>query len=248
MTPEEIARLQAGELAELAARGGHDWFRVEAKKDSDEVEAWIYDEIGYWGTTADDFAKALPSSAKKITVRLNSPGGSVFQGLAIATTLRRHSATVHISVDGIAASIASVIAMAGDTVEMGRGTQMMIHDPSGLVLGNSRQMRSTADLLDKLARDSIADAYRSKAGGSLDQWLASMEAETWYSAEEAVEAGLADTVLGADDAPENSVKVFDLRAYGFRFTDRSEAPDPGALARKIRSDAARARVLSALKG
>lgn len=232
------------DLRRLAARGGHDWWRIEAK-DSGEVEAWIYDEIGYWGTTADDFARALPKDAKTITLRLNSPGGSVFDGVAIYNALKSHQATVNVQVDGVAASIASVIAMAGDTVTMGRGTRMMIHNPSGLVLGQAKDMRETADLLDKLAQD-IGGFYAARAGGSLDQWLASMDAETWYSAAEAVDAGLADSVAGVE--PSNSAKTFDLTAYGFRYADRSAAPDPGAVARKTRSDAVKARVREALRG
>lgn len=247
MNPDDLRRLQARELGEVAARGGHEWFRVEAKADSDEVEAWIYDEIGYWGTSAEDFAQALSKDAKTITVRLNSPGGSVFQGVAIHNVLRSHPATVNVQVDGVAASIASVIAMAGDSVVMGRGTRMMIHNPSGIAMGNASDFRELADLLDELGKD-IAGFYSARAGGSVDQWLASMGAETWYSAQEAVDAGLADSVLGSDDQSKDSAKVFDLKAYGFRYADRDEAPDPGALARKTYSDGVKARVREALKG
>jgi ATP-dependent protease ClpP protease subunit len=164
----------------------------------------------------------------------------VFDGVAIYNALRSHKATVAVQVDGIAASIASVIAMAGDSVTMGRGTRMMIHNPSGLVLGQAKDMRETADLLDELAKD-IAGFYSARAGGSVDQWLASMDAETWYSAQEAVDAGLADSVLGADDTPKDSAKTFDLTAYGYRYADRDQAPAPGAVARSIRSAQIRAR-------
>jgi ATP-dependent Clp endopeptidase proteolytic subunit ClpP len=228
------------DLARLAARGGHDWFRIENAK-SDAAEVWIYDEIGYWGTTADDFARALAEvDAKSITLRLNSPGGSVFDGVAIYNALRSHPATVAVQVDGVAASIASVIAMAGDTVTMGRGTRMMIHNPSGLAMGTAADMRELADLLDELAKD-IAGFYSARAGGSVDQWRASMDAETWYSAQEAVDAGLADSVLGADDTPKDAAKTFDLTAYGYRYADRDQAPAPDAVARSIRSAQIRAR-------
>lgn len=234
-------------LARLTARGGHEWYRFEAKAD-DEVEVWIYDEIGYWGTTADNFARALADvDAKTISLRLNSPGGSVFDGVAIYNALVRHPATVNVSVDGVAASIASVIAMSGDTVVMGRGTRMMIHNPSGFAGGQARDFRTFADLLDELAKD-IAGFYAHRAGGSVDQWLATMDDEKWYSAEEAVEAGLADSILGADDAPKDSageVKVFDLSAFGFRYAGRDECV---AAEHTRRASAAMARVRASLKG
>lgn len=239
--------MSARELGRIAARGGHDWFRIENAK-ADTAEVWIYDEIGFWGTTADDFARALAEvDAKRITLRLNSPGGSVFDGVAIHNALVVHPAQVDVMVDGVAASIASVIAMAGDTVTMGRGTRMMIHNPSGIVLGQAADMREMADLLDRLAED-IAGFYAHRAGGSVDQWRASMDAETWYSAQEAVDAGLADSVFGAaDDAPKD-VKTFDLTAYGFRYADRDQAPSPAALVRTIRSRAVLARVRETLEG
>jgi hypothetical protein len=148
---------------------------------------------------------------------------------------------VNVVVDGVAASIASVIAMAGDTVTMGRGAQMMIHNPSGLVMGQAQDMREMADLLDKLARDSIADVYAAKAGGDAAKWLDLMAAETWLSGPEAVAAGLADSAAGADPAPTDAARTFDLTAYGFRHAGREHAPDPAALARKTRSAQLRAR-------
>lgn len=234
-------------LARLTARGGHEWYRVEAKGD-DEVEVWIYDEIGYWGIAADDFVRALADvDAKTISLRLNSPGGSVFDGVAIYNALVRHPATVNVSVDGVAASIASVIAMSGDTITMGRGTRMMIHNPSGFAGGQASDFRAFADLLDELGRD-IAGFYAHRAGGSVDQWLATMEGEKWFSAQEAVEAGLADSILGADDAPKDSggeVKVFDLSAFGFKYADRDEYV---AAESTRRATAALARVRATLKG
>ena len=237
----------AGRLAELVARGPRDWYRLEAKGKSATVH--IYDEIGFWGTTAADFARDVGAlDVDSIDLRLNSPGGSVFDGVAIHNTLLNHRARVDVTVDGVAASIASVIAMAGDSVTMGRGTRMMIHESSGLALTNKRGMREMAELLDELDHD-IAGFYAHRAGGSVDQWLASMEAETWYSAQEAVDAGLADAVLGADDKPKDAApRAFDLTAYGFRYAGRDQAPSPVAAARKTRSDAARARVLDALGG
>jgi ATP-dependent protease ClpP protease subunit len=124
----------------------------------------------------------------------------VFAGLTIANRLREHKATVNVTVDGVAASIASVIAMAGDTVTMARGSQMMIHNPRAWSWAGPADMRKMADVLDQLARDSIADAYRAKAGGEVADWLDRMAAETWYGPAEAVAVGLAD-VADADPAP-----------------------------------------------
>jgi ATP-dependent protease ClpP protease subunit len=174
----------------------------------------------------------------------------VFEGLTIANRLREHKARVNVTVDGVAASIASVIAMAGDQVTMARGSQMMIHNPSGLVLGGADDMRTMADLLDKLARDTIADAYRAKAGGEHDEWLARMAAETWYSPAEAVAVGLADAADGdeSEDEPENRSTTHDLTAYGFLHPGRDAAPDPAATDRSIRSRAALARIQESRKG
>jgi ATP-dependent protease ClpP protease subunit len=234
-------------LGKVQVRGGHEWYRI-ADADAAEALVEIYDEIGYFGITAGDFTRDLGSvKAKTINLRINSPGGSVFDGLTIFNRLREHPATVNVTVDGVAASIASVIAMAGDSVTMGRGAQLMIHNPSGLVMGQSQDMREMADLLDKLARDSIADVYRAKAGGTAEKWLDLMATETWLSADEAVAHGLADTVAG-DDKAKNQAKIHDLTAYGFRHAGRETAPDPAVLARHNRSNAVKARVRDALEG
>jgi ATP-dependent protease ClpP protease subunit len=231
-------------LAELKIRGGHEWYRFQNAAGSDEATVEIYDEIGMWGITAADFAAALdalPKSTKTINLRINSPGGGVFAGLAIATRLRAHPATVNVTVDGVAASIASVIAMSGDTVTMARGSTMMIHDPSGLVMGTADDMEQMAAVLRKLARDSIADAYMAKAGGTQDGWLARMKDETWYSGTEAVAAGLADATEGQDEDEPEDRAGFDLTAYGFLHAGRDAAPDPAVTERARRSAQIRAR-------
>jgi ATP-dependent protease ClpP protease subunit len=210
------------------------WYRISNAADSDEAEVMLYDEVGGWfGATADQFIADLRGiTAPNLRVRVNSPGGSVFEGIAIANALRSHPAQVTVQVDGIAASIASVIAMAGDRIEMAPNTMLMIHDASGVCMGNASDMEEMAELLD-LISDNIADAYAARAGGTRDEWRARMRAETWYLPEDAVTAGLADEAVQtpkagtpADepdgDEPEMA-RAYDLAAYGYA-GPRAEQP------------------------
>jgi ATP-dependent protease ClpP protease subunit len=189
----------------------------------------LYDEIGFWGINASDFKAALDQiTARDLTVRINSPGGDVFDGIAILNLLRSHSAKVHTIVDGMAASAASFIAMAGD-VTMMPNSQMMIHDALGLCVGNQAEMLETAALLDK-ASNNIADIYQRKAGGTVADWRAAMQTETWYGAQEAVDAGLADRV-GDTDEPGDSTIANHWRFDLYNHAGRSAAPAPQPIAR-----------------
>lgn len=158
------------------------------------AEIFIYDEIGgSMGVSADEFVKDLQGiKAKEITVRINSPGGSVFDAIAIYNALIQHPANVTTRVDALAASAASIIAMAGDTVEMMVGSQLMIHDAMGMEMGNAKEMREMAKFLDGQS-DNLASIYANK-GGDKQDWRAMMLAETWMFAQEAVDLGLADSV------------------------------------------------------
>lgn len=209
---------------------GQPWYQFKNLA-ADEAELFLYDEIGGWGTLAENFIAELKAvTAPKLRVRMSSPGGSVFEGIAVANALRSHPAEVTAQVDGIAASIASVIAMAADRVVMQPQTTLMIHDASGLCAGDAADMQEMAELLDKLS-DNIADAYAAKAGGTREQWRELMRAETWYLAEEAVAAGLADECMPmpkrGDGEPEMR-HAFDLTAYGYRGPRQPEpnAPKP----------------------
>lgn len=188
----------------------------------DPIDSWG----GEWGVSAKEFAAALdalPVGVERIVVQINSPGGEVWEGLAITNQLRRHPATVTAVVDGIAASAASFIAVGGaDRVVMGRNAQMMIHDAWGMCMGNAADMRELGDRLDKIS-DNIASIYAERAGGDVSAWRAAMLRETWYNADEAVAAGLAvdvEDVQPADDARAS----FDLAA--FRHAGRNAAPSP----------------------
>ena len=164
------------------------------------AEISIYDEIGMWGVTAADFARELKAlgDATDLTLRINSPGGSVFDALAIYNTLRRHPATVTATVDGIAASAASVIAMAADKLVMPANSFLMIHDPSGLVMGTADDMREMSDVLDSI-KTALVNTYHRKTKDSLTvaDIAAMLSEETWLTAEEAVGFGLADEIEDA---------------------------------------------------
>lgn len=169
------------------------WYLIRATAGGAELS--IHDEIGAYGVSAKDFINELgqlPGDAA-LTLRLNSPGGSVFDAVAIYNALKRHAGPVTVTIDGIAASAASYIAMAGDEVVMPENAFMMIHDPSGLVMGTAADMRAMAEALDKIA-GALVKGYAAKSGKAEDEVAALMSAETWFTATEAVEAGFADTL------------------------------------------------------
>jgi ATP-dependent Clp protease protease subunit len=166
-------------------------FRAQAKS----AEIVIYDEIGAFGIPAKAFLDELKAlgAVAELTVRINSPGGSVFDGVAIYNALKRHQANITVWIDGIAASIASMIAMAGDEVMMPENAMLMLHDPSGLVMGTASDMRAMAEALDKMKAGIVA-AYRDKSGRGDAEIEALMRDETWLSAQGAVDLGFADRV------------------------------------------------------
>lgn len=250
--PGKAATFQASQREQAAKQRAalgieaQSWYRISNAADPDEAEVMLYDEIGGWfGATADELIADLRGiTAPRMRVRVNSPGGSVFEGIAIANALRSHPAQVTVQVDGIAASIASVIAMAGDRIEMGPNTMLMIHDASGLCAGNAEDMDEMAQLLD-LISDNIADAYAQRAGGTRDEWRARMKAETWYLPEDAVIAGLADEAIitpktGTPAAPDEEqqpdmTRPFDLAAYGYTGPRAAEPAPTATLTEDIRS-------------
>lgn len=182
---------------------------------------------GYWGVSALEFLEALDqldSSVETIELHINSPGGEVWEALAILNSLRAHDARVVAIVDGIAASCASFIACAADETIMSPNSQLMIHDAWGLCVGNAAEMHATGDLLDQIS-DNIASIYATKAGGTTEQWRATMRVEGWYLADEAVAAGLADSVAG-QEADEDPADAFDLEGIGMKHKGRADAPAP----------------------
>lgn len=182
-----------------------------AGDDGGPADLYIYDEISdWWGITARDVVQALMSvTASAITLHINSPGGDIWEAHTIYNALRGHKATVTVHVDGIAASAASYIAQAGDTVLMASNATMMIHDVIGMTYGNAADHLDAAATLDQQS-DIIAEIYAERAGGTVDEWRAAMRSETWYNATEAVDAGLAGGIID-HDAPSNAV---DTAVYG----------------------------------
>jgi ATP-dependent Clp endopeptidase proteolytic subunit ClpP len=189
---------------------------------------------GYWGVSAlevIDVLDELPDDVETIELHINSPGGEVWEALAILNSLRQHDAKLVAVVDGIAASCASFIACAADETIMSPNTQLMIHDAWGLCVGNAGDMRGTADLLDQVS-DNIASIYAAKSGDTTESWRAVMLDEGWYSAQEAVDAGLADKVAGQDTEDDTDpADAFDLKGLGLKYAGRSEAPAPAPAAR-----------------
>lgn len=169
------------------------WYSVKMMAGGAEV--MIYDEIGLWGITAKDFIESVKTlNANALTVRVNSPGGSVFDGIAIYNFLKNLSASgtsVSVIVDGWAASIASVIMLAGSDVAVGEGSFVMIHNPGWMCFGTSEDLRKHADDLDKF-RESILDIYVKETGQDREQLSKWMDDETWFTADEAVNYGFAD--------------------------------------------------------
>ncbi|WP_373504672.1 head maturation protease, ClpP-related [Aestuariivirga sp.] len=169
------------------------WYTIRARATGAEVA--IYDEIGAHGVSAKGFLAelgALPEGTP-IDLRLNSPSGSVFDAVAIYNAIKRHEGPVTVWIDGIAASAASYVAMAGDEIVMPENAFLMIHDPAGLVMGTADDMRAMADALDKV-KGSLVQGYASKSGRDPQNIAALMAAETWFDAKEALDAGLATRI------------------------------------------------------
>jgi ATP-dependent Clp protease protease subunit len=209
-----------------------------AQAENGRASLYIYDQIGAsWfsdGITAKQVVEAVDQAEKDgctgLDVYINSPGGSVFEGIAIYSRLQRFKGEKVVYVDGIAASIASVIAMAGDRRCMGVGAMMMIHDASGVCAGNAAEMRETAERLDTIC-DAMVAAYAANTDLADDDIRAMMKAETWFTSASAIEKGFADELV--EQAPGQDPSAF-LRAPIFasfhnlpdRFKARLAPPPP----------------------
>lgn len=173
-----------------------DWYKVNAAApEADTTEVIIFDVIGWPYNSADQFVRDLAAiKSPKITVRINSPGGDVFDGLAIFNALQEHEAHVTTRIEGLAASIASVIALGGDTVEAHASTMYMIHEPWVLTAGNQYDLRDVADVLGKIGKNLI-DVYAANSSVGKRELKQMMADETWLTAEEAKDRGFIDQVI-----------------------------------------------------
>jgi len=170
----------------------NNWYDFQNLAES--VEISIYDEIGDYGTSAKQFIDDLKSvGGKDIVIRMNSVGGSVFDGLAIYNVLRSHKGYVNVKIEGLSASIASIIALAGDNIEMAENGFFMIHNPFGKSMGGAEDMRKTADLLDKIKQE-LVNIYATKTQLSDETISNMMDEETWLTSQEAKEMGFIDTI------------------------------------------------------
>lgn len=170
-----------------------EWYRIENKL-SGPTQVIIYGDIGDIGSsgiTASDFVNDLQQLSGDLEIHLNTNGGVVSDGVTIYNALKRHPGNKTVIVDGYAASIGSVIAMAGDQVLMGPGSFMMIHEGQGICQGDADGMRQMADILD-MHSNAIAGFYADKTGTSASKWRTQMKSETWYDPKQAIKAGLAD--------------------------------------------------------
>jgi ATP-dependent protease ClpP protease subunit len=200
------AHALAGQARDTKDPKAREWFRFENATGEDGTETtviYIYDMIdswgGYWGISAQEFIQQLMAvTTPTIELRVNSPGGEVFEAVAMFSVLESHPATVTAYVDGLAASAASFLIMAAEKVVMHRNAELMIHDAHGVAIGNAAVMDEMREILDKIS-DNIASIYAEKAGGTVEEWRAVMIGEggkdgRWYSAQEALDAGLIDEI------------------------------------------------------
>ena len=199
------------------------WYQITNASGDTPATVYIYSEIGEWGITADAFAREFNAiESDSVDVRINSQGGSVFAGFAIHSILSNSDKSIIVYIDSLAASIASIIALAGDEIHIADKAYFMMHNPSGLVLGESKDMQKTARLLDQLT-GTLADIYASKSGKEKDEILKLMEDETWMTGQQAVDAGFADEVF-------QTAKIaasYDLSAFTHAPINHFSAPVAG---------------------
>jgi ATP-dependent Clp endopeptidase proteolytic subunit ClpP len=183
------------------------------------AEVFIYGDIGesWYGDSisASNFVRDINAlQVEQMTIRINSYGGSVVDGIAIHNAIKRHKASVTVAIDGLAASIASLIAMAGDQVEMAENAMLMVHAPWGGVSGNAAEMRAYADMLDAWSQ-SMSTSYASKTGKTAEEMLALLTdgADHWYTAADALAEGFVDAVISASPESASAMASFDLTRF-----------------------------------
>ena len=217
-------------------------FYALEKSNNGEATIHLYDEVGAFGAGSKEFLADLAKlDGQHIHLRINSPGGSVVEGTAIYNSLRRHKGGLTVHIDALAASMASVIAMAGAPVYIADNALLMIHNPWTISAGDSEQLRKEADLLDKL-KSTLVNAYTRKTGMEQDQIAEMMNAETWLDAVEAVALGFADAIeegvaAAATATPESLRARFDTFAKGMT-AEEPKAPAEAEVIATVVSESA----------
>ena len=230
-------------------------YKIEAAAEGNEATIYLYDVIGYdwWsggGVTAKQFAKDLVGLGNKtLHLRVNSPGGDVFEGRAMVAALQSYPGKVIAHIDGLAASAASFLVMHADEIEMTDGSFMMIHNGWTCVCGDRNDMTSTVGLLEKID-SSIADDYHKKSGLDVATFAEWMNAETWFTATEAVEHGLADRIAGDQKEAKAKARAWNMAAYdkppAALIAEPVEEPAPVEIENEIDHDAAHAHRMRSL--
>lgn len=235
LTPTPLAEVQADPAAHQVTNGF--WRVATAKADKKRAEVHVFGPIGmdFFGDGVN--AKAFIDEVNALDVdtidmRVNSPGGSAFDGMAIATALMRHPAKVTAWVDGMAASAASVIALAGDEVIASKYSQFMVHNARLFAGGNADELRAAANHLERL-NGSMAEFYADRATAGLDAkaWGKAMDRETWYNADEMLAAGIATSIDTSTERPEVEAAVASMMklavaSAGYQYAGRGAAPAP----------------------
>ncbi|MDH5612207.1 MAG: Clp protease ClpP [Gammaproteobacteria bacterium] len=221
-TAESVARFWGKTLS----KDEKQWYSINTTN-SDQAEILIYDVIGWPFIDAETFVRELTAiNAPNIKVRINSPGGDVMDGTAIYNALRAHPAQVTTVVEGMAASMASVIALAGDHVEIADNAYFMIHNPWTIGWGDEHALRDIADLLGRIG-NTLAQTYAKKTGSKVADIKALMDAETWFIGSEAKDAGFVDAVVGDVEATARfELGMFDHAPKALKSAPRSFAENP----------------------
>lgn len=209
--PSNLHQLRAAWRAAEGVTASETCFRLV---NAATPKLYVHGMIGGDDSDATEFVQAVHGiNAKTIDLHINSPGGFVWDALSMFEALRSHPATVNTHVDGVAGSAASFLALAGDDVETAKGSRWMIHDAAIAAAGTPAELRELADLGDAVS-DDIAGIYADRAGGTSASWRKAMSATTWYSAEQAVDAKLADRVTGGknkNSGPDNRTRLIQAR-------------------------------------
>ncbi|VWB45846.1 peptidase S14 [Burkholderia pseudomultivorans] len=240
-------------------KGKKRWWDIRAQVNAaggTEVEVRLYGDIGFWGTDAEMFAAKLDevgSTATSIVVAINSMGGDVFDAFAIYNSLRRHAGKVTGRVDGVAASAASLVLMACDTIVMPSNTMLMIHNPHTFAIGEADHLRKRADLLDS-TRSNMVVAYVDRSGRTEEEVQEIMDAETWMTAAQAKEQGFCDEIAdpirieayaGAERLAAHFSEVpVAIRALLEDDDDMTPAPEPGRVPTPTSATASEVSVLA----